>query len=64
MTIQQLLAWSNYEEDLSDYTIEIFDSRFESEKDFYNPDREPIIVKLSSKTIEEVKTTEPKIWND
>ena len=63
VTIQQLIAWSNYEDDLRDYTIEIFDSKYESEKDFDNPDREPVIVKLSNQKIDEVKVIEPEIWN-
>lgn len=56
--IQHLIAWSNYEDDLRDYTIEIFDSNHNSEYDFYNDPKEPVLVKKAHITIDE---SEPKV---
>jgi hypothetical protein len=60
-----LLAWSNYETDLRDYTVEIFDSRYKSEMDFNNPDREPVYVKLQEETKPiVVEPIEQSLWKD
>lgn len=66
--IQHLIAWSNYEDDLRDYSIEIFDAGKDSEYDFYNEEKKPVVVVPKSKLSEAVVNNEIAIqeelpWN-
>jgi hypothetical protein len=69
--VQHLMAWSNYEDDLRDYTIEIFAPDKDSEHDFYNDPKEPVLVKKAHITIDEPEVntlttqvdTQTEIWN-
>ena len=73
MLIQHLIAWSNYEDDLRDYSIEIFDPEHSNtEQDYYNADHEQPFFKKQVKIIEisdndhtpPPQPTELRIWSD